>query len=240
MVHLQSGLYCRCFICVHFRWTQCVLCVWLHLIEVCFLFICLWQRSQIQMTVVCLFVRVVRPGFDSTSPAFVRSRASQAAGSDGRLSQKNGIGPPSLVGRDCAEKICADVCSSPTSCKLCLLGPYSFHLWHCFTTYPGSWRSFTTYSGSRYSSTTYPGTGYSFPTHPWSGPSYTTYPDRDAVLRHTHIWTQFYEMPRVGKQFYDIHRSGCSFTTSQGRDAILILPLPITTYFSINQNPHYQ
>ena len=41
MVHLQSGLYCHCFICVQFRLTQCVLCVWLHLIEVCFFFICL-------------------------------------------------------------------------------------------------------------------------------------------------------------------------------------------------------
>ena len=41
MVHLQSGLYCRCFICVQFRLTQCVLCVWLHLIEVCCFFICL-------------------------------------------------------------------------------------------------------------------------------------------------------------------------------------------------------
>ena len=81
MVHLQSGLYCRCCICAHFRWTQCV---WLHLIEVCFLLNCLWQRSQIQMTGVC----VVGPGFDSTSPAFLRSSASQAAGSDGRLSQK--------------------------------------------------------------------------------------------------------------------------------------------------------
>ena len=48
------------------------------------------------MTGVCLFVCVVGLGFDSTSPAFVRSRASQAAGSDGRLTQKNGIGPPSL------------------------------------------------------------------------------------------------------------------------------------------------
>ena len=39
MVPFQSGFYCRCFICVHFRYTQCVLCVWLHLIEVCCLFI---------------------------------------------------------------------------------------------------------------------------------------------------------------------------------------------------------
>ena len=37
------------------------------------------------MTGACLFVCVVGPGFDSTYPAFVRSRASHAAGSDGRL-----------------------------------------------------------------------------------------------------------------------------------------------------------
>ena len=83
-------LYCRCFICVQFRWTQCV---WLHLIEVCCFFICLWQRSQIHMTGACLFVCVVGPGFDSTSPAFVGSRASHAAGSDGRLAQKRNRAP---------------------------------------------------------------------------------------------------------------------------------------------------
>ena len=75
------------------------------------------------MTGVCLFVCVVGPGFDSSSPAFVRNRASQAAGSDGRLSQKNGIGPPSMGGgKDCVDTICADVGSIPTSCRLCLLG----------------------------------------------------------------------------------------------------------------------
>ena len=36
-------------------------------------------------------VFVVGPGFEPTSPAFVRSI--QAAGSDGRLVPKNGIGP---------------------------------------------------------------------------------------------------------------------------------------------------
>ena len=44
----------------------------------------------------CLFECVVGPEFDSKSPAFVRSRASQAAGSDGALAQKNGNEPPSL------------------------------------------------------------------------------------------------------------------------------------------------
>ena len=55
--------------------------------------------SQIQMTGVCLFMYVVGTGFDSTSPTFVRSRASQEAGSDGRLVQKNGIGPPFMGAR---------------------------------------------------------------------------------------------------------------------------------------------
>ena len=45
------------------------------------------------MTGACLFVCVVGPGFDSTSPAFVRSRASHAAGSDGWLVQKTESGP---------------------------------------------------------------------------------------------------------------------------------------------------
>ena len=35
--------------------------VWLHLIEVCCLFICLGQRSQIHVTGACLFVCVVGP-----------------------------------------------------------------------------------------------------------------------------------------------------------------------------------
>ena len=47
---------------------------------------------------VCLFVCVVGPGFDSTSPAFVRSRAKQAAESatSSQKKTKNGIGPPYL------------------------------------------------------------------------------------------------------------------------------------------------
>ena len=43
-----------------------------------------------------VFVCVVGPGFDLRSPAFVRSRASHAAGSDGLFVPKNGIGSPSL------------------------------------------------------------------------------------------------------------------------------------------------
>ena len=51
------------------------------------------------MTGVCLFVYVVGLGFDSTYPAFVRNRASQAAGSDCRLVQKRNLAPIS-GGRD--------------------------------------------------------------------------------------------------------------------------------------------
>ena len=51
------------------------------------------------MTGTCLFVCVLGPGFDSTSPAFVRSRASHAAGSDGRLAQKRNRAPPISEGR---------------------------------------------------------------------------------------------------------------------------------------------
>ena len=74
------------------------------------------------MTGVCLFVCVVGPGFDSTSTVFVRSRASHAAGSNDRLAQKRNRAPI-YGGRDCVATICADVSSSPTSCRLCLLGP---------------------------------------------------------------------------------------------------------------------
>ena len=67
----------------------CVVCVVTSDL-VCCLFVT--KRSQMQMTGVsageCLFVCVVGPGFDSPSPAFVRSRVSQTAGSDGRPDQK--------------------------------------------------------------------------------------------------------------------------------------------------------
>ena len=60
------------------------------------------------MTGVCLFVCVVGPGLDSTSPAFVRSRARQAAGSDDRLARKTESSPISGV-RDCVDTMCAEV-----------------------------------------------------------------------------------------------------------------------------------
>ena len=45
------------------------------------------------MTGVCLSVCVLGPGLDLTSPTFVRSRASQEAGRDGRLAKKTESGP---------------------------------------------------------------------------------------------------------------------------------------------------
>ena len=60
---------------------------------------------------------VVRTGFYSTFPIFVRSRVSQAAVTNGRFAQN-------ISGdRDAIDTICADVCSSPTSCMLCRFGP---------------------------------------------------------------------------------------------------------------------
>ena len=61
---------------------------------------------------------VVRPGFDSTSPAFVRSTSQPGGREQWPACKKN-----TESGRDCVDTICADVCSSPTSCRLCLLGP---------------------------------------------------------------------------------------------------------------------
>ena len=75
----------------------------------------------------CGWVFVVGPGLDSTHPAFVRSRTSQATGSDGRLAQKRNRGPIS-GGRGCVDIMCADVCSIPTSYTF-------FHSSiHCFPT----------------------------------------------------------------------------------------------------------
>ena len=85
-----SGRVGLCYICVSFdfivymevqvsvycaRCTQCS--ILLHLIEICFLTcICVWKISLIQT---CLCV-VLGPGFVLTSPAFMMSSASHAAG----------------------------------------------------------------------------------------------------------------------------------------------------------------
>ena len=83
-MHIQSGVYCIGFICVHFRCIQCVVTS----DEDLFCLSC--DRS------VCMFVYVIGPEFDSTSPAFVTS--SQPCGGDRRPVHKNGIGSPYLGG----------------------------------------------------------------------------------------------------------------------------------------------
>ena len=71
---VQASVYCTKRIPAHLRCTQCS--IMLHLIDICFLTcIWLWQISQIQT---CLRV-IVGPGLVSTSPAFMRSIASQPA-----------------------------------------------------------------------------------------------------------------------------------------------------------------
>ena len=80
---VQVSVYCDRRIPAHLRCTQCS--ILLHLIDICFLTcIFLWQISQIQT---CLRV-VVGPGLVSTSPAYMRSIASNLAGPHGRLAQK--------------------------------------------------------------------------------------------------------------------------------------------------------
>ena len=51
--------------------------------------ICLWQISQIQT----FLFKVVGPGLDSTSPAFVSSSASHPAGPHGRHAKNGKSGP---------------------------------------------------------------------------------------------------------------------------------------------------
>ena len=116
MVHLQSGFVWSLFYMCAFQMnTVCVVCVWLHLIEVCFLF----MTEVTNPNGWSVFVCVVGPGFDSTSPAFVRSRASQQGATAGLPIKRNRA--PIFGGRDCVDTICADVCSSQTSCRRCLL-----------------------------------------------------------------------------------------------------------------------
>ena len=64
------------------------------------------MRLQIHITGVCLFLCVVGPGFDSTSPTFVRSRARQ--GATASLPKKQNWAP-SLGAGFCVDTISADV-----------------------------------------------------------------------------------------------------------------------------------
>ena len=91
---VHVSIYCVRRIPAPFRRIQCS--ILLHHIYICFLpCICLWHISQIQT-----YLRVVvRPGFVSTSPAFMRSSASHPAGPFGRFAKK-GISDPSCWGRE--------------------------------------------------------------------------------------------------------------------------------------------
>ena len=85
MMHLQSGLYCRFFYLCAIQMNPVCVCV-----EVCCFFIYLWQMSQIYMTGACLFVCVVGPVFDSTSPLLWGAEPAMRQGVTA------GIGPPFL------------------------------------------------------------------------------------------------------------------------------------------------
>ena len=81
--HVQVSVYCARRIPAHLMCTQCS--ILLILIDICFLTcICLWQISQIQT---CLRV-VVGPGLVLTSPAFMRSSASDSVCPYGRPAQR--------------------------------------------------------------------------------------------------------------------------------------------------------
>ena len=95
----QVYVYCTRRINTHHRCTQCS--ILLHIIDICFLpYICLWQISQIQT---CLRV-VVRSGFVSILPAFMRSSDSHPAGSHGWLAQKTVY--RALIGAGGSDTIC--------------------------------------------------------------------------------------------------------------------------------------
>ena len=79
--------------------------------------ICLLQISQIQTR---LF-NVVGPGLVSTSPAFVRSRASHPAGPHGRLAQKMANRAPIAGGGKVRHNL--HRCESYTACRRCRLEP---------------------------------------------------------------------------------------------------------------------
>ena len=97
----------------------CIQCsIMLHLMDIFLLTcICLWQISRIQT-----FLGVVGPRLVSTSPAFMRSRASYLRGPHGRLAQKNRA--PITWGRRGRHNLHSglpDHCDSSTACRLCRL-----------------------------------------------------------------------------------------------------------------------
>ena len=109
---VQVSVYCVWRIPAHLRCTQCS--ILLHLMDICFLpCISLWQISSQN----CLCV-VVRPGFVSTPPAFMRSSASHPAGP---LAQKNSKSGLQCWGREVSTVI--NCCDSSTACRHCCLEP---------------------------------------------------------------------------------------------------------------------
>ena len=123
---VQVSVYCDRRIHTQIKYTQ--YSILLHLIDICFLpCICLWQILQFQT---CLCV-VVGPRFASTSPAFMRSRASHPEGPHGRLvppHHKTYKSAHPLLGSGGFGTICTAVCQnrcdSSTTCRLCRPEPY--------------------------------------------------------------------------------------------------------------------
>ena len=108
----------------------CVVCAWCCCYDLCgcvydaspvrFVLSLFYLCAQIHMTGVCLFVWVVQD-LTRRPPAFVRSRASHAAGSTGRLAKKT-ESAHHLWRQDCVDTIYTDVCCITISCRLCLFG----------------------------------------------------------------------------------------------------------------------
>ena len=106
-------VYCARRMPAHLRCAQCA--ILLHLIDISFLpYICLWQISQIQ-TGLCV---VVKPGFVSTAPAFMRSSTIHPVGAYDRFSILGG-------GRRRKNLLSGlpDHCDSSTVCSMCRLDP---------------------------------------------------------------------------------------------------------------------
>ena len=105
----------------HFRDVWCYCCELRECLNVaspvgCVLPLCYLFEFQMYQ---CVF----EPEFDSKACVFVRSRASQAVVTAG--SPKNGIGPTSMGAVSFFHTICADICSSPTTSRMCYFGPQS-------------------------------------------------------------------------------------------------------------------
>ena len=122
--HIHVSVYWSTRICAHLRCTQCS--EWLHLSDVCFLVISLWQISQIQTCVRVCF----GPGFVSTSPAFDSSCTSQPAGPLGRPAQKPVETGPHCGGQEEWVQFVLRWAATVQPCVGCtLLDRYLFVMW---------------------------------------------------------------------------------------------------------------